>query len=43
LALEYDRQMDKKERKEARALMRKVLAHYLGNKPIKSRELFQAL
>ncbi len=43
LALEYDRQLDKKERKEARMLMRKVLANYLGDKPIKSRELFQLL
>lgn len=43
LALEHDHQLDKKGRKEARALMRRVLAHYLGDKPIKSRELFQVL
>jgi len=43
LALEHGHQLDKKERKEARALMRKILAHYLGDKPIKSRELFQVL
>jgi len=41
LALEMGCQLDGKEQKEARALMRKVLAHYLGDKPIKSRELFQ--
>jgi len=28
---------------EAKRLMRRVLAHYLGNKPLKSRELFQGL
>ncbi len=28
-------------RREARALMRRILGHYLGDKPLKSRELFQ--
>jgi len=43
LALEHDQMLDKNERREARTLMRRVLAHYLGDKPIKSRELFQVL
>ena len=43
LALERGDQLNTKERKEARALMRRVLTHYLGDKPIKSRELFQVL
>ncbi len=41
LALEYDWRLERDGRRESRALMRKVLAHYLGHKPIKSRELFQ--
>ncbi len=41
LALEHNQRLDSDGRREARALMRKVLAHYLGDKPIKSRELFQ--
>jgi DNA repair protein RecO (recombination protein O) len=28
------------ERKQARGLMRRILAHYLGDRPLKSRELF---
>ncbi len=41
LALEHDRQLSREGRREARELMRRVLAHYLGGRPIKSRELFQ--
>ncbi len=40
LALAQDRRLDGEERKEARRLMRRVLAHYLGDRPLKSRELF---
>ncbi|MET0052393.1 MAG: DNA repair protein RecO [Candidatus Thiodiazotropha sp.] len=35
--------LDATENREAKHLMRRVLAHYLGNRPLKSRELFQAL
>ncbi|MET0065463.1 MAG: DNA repair protein RecO [Candidatus Thiodiazotropha sp.] len=35
--------LDAEENREAKRLMRRVLAHYLGSRPLKSRELFQAL
>ena len=34
--------MDAQTQREARVLMRHILAYYLGGKPLKSRELFQA-
>lgn len=43
LALAQDQQLDKEGRKEARMLMRQVLAQYLGDRPLKSRELFQTM
>ena len=42
LGLAQDQQLDKEGSKEARLLMRQVLAHYLGDRPLKSRELFKA-
>ncbi len=41
LSLSNNAQLDKQGTKEARALMRRILSFYLGNKPLKSRELFQ--
>ncbi|VAX09924.1 DNA recombination and repair protein RecO [hydrothermal vent metagenome] len=41
LALAHDTVVDANGRKEARMLMRQVLAYYLGDRPLKSRELFQ--
>lgn len=41
LALEHEQPLSREGRREARTLMRRVLAHYLGDRPIKSRELFQ--
>ncbi len=41
LALAHDRPLGRTGRREARALMRRVLAHYLGGRPLKSRELFR--
>lgn len=43
LALAADQPMEGEATREARALMRHVLARYLGRQPLKSRELFQAL
>jgi DNA repair protein RecO (recombination protein O) len=33
---------NEREKNQARRLMRRVLAHYLGDRPLKSRELFQS-
>jgi len=41
LALGGDRQLQGAAAREARELMRRVLAHYLGGRPLKSRELFR--
>jgi DNA repair protein RecO (recombination protein O) len=35
--------LDARGAKEAKRLMRLVLAHYLGERPLKSRELFQTI
>ena len=35
--------LDEAGAKEAKRLMRRVMAHYLGDRPLKSRELFQSL
>lgn len=43
LALQHRSEMDVQSRREARDLMRSILAFYLGDKPLKSRELFQPL
>ncbi len=43
LALAADAPLEGASRREARHLMRSVLAHYLGDKPLKSRELFQMM
>jgi len=40
LALAGNDTMDRVEQREARGLMRRVLSHYLGDTPLKSRELF---
>ncbi|MES9880286.1 MAG: DNA repair protein RecO [Sedimenticola sp.] len=40
LALSCDQPLDKDGQREARDLSRHLLAHYLGGKPLKSRELF---
>ena len=40
LALQEARKMDERELLEARILLRRVLKYYLGDKPLKSRELF---
>ncbi len=42
LALAADQPLTGAAAREARALMRLVLTHYLGRQPLKSRELFQA-
>lgn len=41
LSLNNNTQLDKQGTKEARELMRRILSFYLGDKPLKSRELFQ--
>jgi DNA repair protein RecO (recombination protein O) len=43
LKLHHRTALDVMENRQAKRLMRRVLAHYLGNRPLKSRELFQAL
>ncbi len=43
LKLHHRTALDVSENRQAKRLMRRVLAHYLGNRPLKSRELFQAL
>ncbi|HIP53745.1 MAG TPA: DNA repair protein RecO [Chromatiales bacterium] len=43
LALAGELPLDEEGKKEARHLMRAVLARYLGDKPLKSRELFQMM
>ncbi len=43
LKLHQGAHLDAAQNREAKRLMRRVLAHYLGNRPLKSRELFQAL
>jgi DNA repair protein RecO (recombination protein O) len=43
LALNGQGTLDELGLREARELTRRVLAHYLGDRPLKSRELFQAL
>lgn len=43
LALANDTPLDVNGKKEARMLMRRVLAYYLGDRPLKSRELFQTM
>ncbi len=40
LALAADRDLEGTQAREAKGLMRRVLAHHLGGKPLKSRELF---
>ncbi len=40
LALQEDRKLDDREILEARFLLRRILKYYLGDKPLKSRELF---
>ena len=35
--------MTSQQRKEAKQLMRAVLSHYLGDKPLESRKLFMQL
>ena len=42
LALARGRPLDATAAREARRLMRRVLDHYLGGRPLKSRELFAA-
>jgi DNA repair protein RecO (recombination protein O) len=41
MALASDDMRDMDSRREARHLMRRILSHYLGGKPLKSRELFR--
>ncbi len=41
LALSGARKLDSVGRREARELIRRVLSHYLGDRPLKSRELFK--
>ncbi|MDJ0806670.1 MAG: DNA repair protein RecO [Gammaproteobacteria bacterium] len=41
LCLQHGLAMDRTTRLEAKALMRRILAFYLGDKPLKSRELFR--
>ncbi len=43
LALHQRRSLDKQGIRQARELTRRVLAHYLGDRPLKSRELFRPL
>jgi DNA repair protein RecO (recombination protein O) len=43
LCLHNRQLLDETGASEAKRLMRRVLAHYLGDKPLKSRELFQGL
>lgn len=42
LALAREQDLDPQGQREARDLMRSVLSHYLGGKPLKSRELFKS-
>ncbi len=41
LALAADLPLDDRQRKEARHLMRRVIGYYLGDRPLRSRELFR--
>ena len=43
LALARDRELDSVGRRQARHLMRRILSHYLGPRPLKSRELFRPI
>jgi len=43
LALHQRRSLDNQGVRQARELTRRVLAHYLGERPLKSRELFRSL
>lgn len=43
LALAHDHNLGGVEQKEARRLMRHILSHYLGHRPLKSRELFRPI
>lgn len=43
IALAKRQALDLRQGREARALMRHILGHYLGDKPLKSRELFYTL
>jgi DNA repair protein RecO (recombination protein O) len=43
ICLHRGERLDEQGRVEAKQLMRRVISHYLGGKPLKSRELFQAL
>ncbi|WP_456374001.1 DNA repair protein RecO [Thiolapillus sp.] len=42
LALAKGEGMDRRQRQEARQLMRHVIGYYLGDRPLRSRELFQS-
>lgn len=42
LALKQQSTLDEEGQREARRLMRRVLTHYLGERPLKSRELFRS-
>ncbi len=41
LALAADEPLDDRQRREARDLMRRVIGYYLGDRPLRSRELFR--
>ncbi len=41
LALAADLPLDDRQRREARRLMRRVIGYYLGDRPLRSRELFR--
>lgn len=43
MALAADRELDKQSAREAKALMRRVLSWHLGDRPLKSRELYHQL
>ncbi|MCG8044401.1 MAG: DNA repair protein RecO [Candidatus Thiodiazotropha endolucinida] len=43
ISLHRGERLDERGRVEAKQLMRRVISYYLGNKPLKSRELFQSL
>jgi DNA repair protein RecO (recombination protein O) len=43
ISLHHGERLDKQGRLEAKQLMRRVINYYLGDKPLKSRELFQSM
>jgi DNA repair protein RecO (recombination protein O) len=43
ISLHHGQKLDEQGRREAKRLMRQVINYYLGDKPLKSRELFQSL